>query len=231
MTEKVLPYDRSIVPQETGYFCGPASTQVILNSRGVIESEQALAEQMGTTWNGTNHVGLIAPVLNKYIGGDYKPVFLERDPISATQKDRLWTDIVRSIDAGFGVSANIDAPPNNYPRGVKGSVSPAYGGGEVLHYIAIMGYDDVERAVWIADSGFRPFGYWCSFDQLATLLPPKGYAAATVAPAPKLSLADIELTKKFPSRSRYCASDEPVDTLAGFILNIDARVHEWSVER
>jgi hypothetical protein len=29
--EKVLAYDRSIVAQETGYWCGPAATQVVLN--------------------------------------------------------------------------------------------------------------------------------------------------------------------------------------------------------
>jgi hypothetical protein len=48
-----------------------------------------------------------------------------------------------------------------------------------------MGYDDdaSNRAVWIADSGFRPFGYWISFDQFATLIPPKGYAYSTAAAA------------------------------------------------
>ena len=37
--EKVLPYDHSIVPQETGYWCGPAATQVVLNSRGIYIAE------------------------------------------------------------------------------------------------------------------------------------------------------------------------------------------------
>jgi hypothetical protein len=47
-----------------------------------------------------------------------------------------------------------------------------------------MGYDDTPgaRAVWIADSGFWPFGYWCGFDQVATLIPPKGYTYADAAP-------------------------------------------------
>ena len=53
---------------------------------------------------------------------------------------------------------NWVAPPWNYPRGVKGSISPAYRGGTVYHYVAAMGYDDTPgaRAVWIADSGFWP---------------------------------------------------------------------------
>lgn len=43
--------------------------------------------------------------------------------------------------------------------------------------------------------------------------------------------ASEELTKRFPSRSKYRAGDGLVDTLAGFILNIDARIHEDFVER
>lgn len=35
-----------------------------------------------------------------------------------------------------------------------------------------------------------------------------------------------ELTQRYPSRSAYRENDEPVDTLAGYILNVDARVHE-----
>lgn len=46
-----------------------------------------------------------------------------------------------------------------------------------------------------------------------------------------VSVADDELSKKFPSRSKYRESDEPIDTLAGFVLNIDARIHEEFVER
>ena len=48
MTEHVLPYDRSIVPQETGWDCGPASTQVVLNSLGVIVSERDLIAEIGS---------------------------------------------------------------------------------------------------------------------------------------------------------------------------------------
>lgn len=40
-----------------------------------------------------------------------------------------------------------------------------------------------------------------------------------------------ELTKRFPSRSRYRAGDNPIDTLAGMLLNVDARAHESMVER
>lgn len=39
-----------------------------------------------------------------------------------------------------------------------------------------------------------------------------------------------ELTKSFPSRSRYAEHARPVDTLAGMLLNADARAHELAVE-
>lgn len=179
MTEKLLPYDRAIVAQETGYWCGPAATQIVLNSRGIVLSEAELARQIGTTVNGTDYVGLIERVLDNITpDARYTSVYIENDPPSQAQKDVLWRNIVRSINAGYGVVMNWVAPPSNYPRGVKGSTSPAYGGGTVFHYVACMGYDDDARALWIADSGFRPFGYWISFDQAASLIPPKGYCYA-----------------------------------------------------
>ncbi|MGW4718889.1 glycoside hydrolase domain-containing protein [Nocardia sp. NPDC004260] len=46
-----------------------------------------------------------------------------------------------------------------------------------------------------------------------------------------MALADEELGKRFSSRSKYRANDDSVDTLAGFVLNIDARIHEDHVER
>jgi hypothetical protein len=189
MTEKLLPYDRNIVPQETGYWCGPASAQVVLNSRGINVAESTLASEIGTTWNGTDYVGLIERVLDRRVPqANYTAVSMPNDPPTSAQTERLWRDIVRSINAGWGVIVNIVAPPSNYPRGVNGSTSPQYGGGTVYHYMTAMGYNDATpggRAVWIADSGFRPFGYWISLSQLASLIPPKGYAFADVdAPAP-----------------------------------------------
>jgi len=47
------------------------------------------------------------------------------------------------------------------------------------YYISVIGYDPDTREAYIADpadfSGHKE--YWLSFDQLATLIPPKGYTA------------------------------------------------------
>lgn len=187
MAEKVLRYDRSIVRQDTYYNCGPASVQVILNARGLNVSEAVLGREAGTHTGGTDYIGLLERVLDKRVpAAQYTSVYLPQDPPTRAQKDKLWADLVRSINGGWGVVCNIVAPPSNYPRAVAPSTQNlAYGGGTVYHYVAVMGYnDDGARRVWVADSGFAPYGCWISFDQLATLIPPKGYCYAAAVPAP-----------------------------------------------
>lgn len=175
------------MPQEQYWDCGPASAQVVLNGRGVIKSENELINLIGTTENGTDYVGLVQNALNPLLpGANYTSVYFDGKALpTPDQSSSLWANIVKSIDAGYGLVLNWDAPPNNHPIGIKGSSSPNYGSGEIMHYVAAMGYDDAEHAVWIADPGFSPFGYWISFDQCASLVPPKGYTYANVStPAP-----------------------------------------------
>lgn len=188
VTEKVLNYLRDQVTQDTYYNCGPASSQTVIRAAtGNLVGERDLGAQLGTTTNGTDWIGLFPAVLNRHLpGAGYRHVEMPHDPASPEQVERLWRDLTSSIDAGYGVVANIVAPPSNYPRAVYPSTtSPAYRGGTVYHYIALMGYagDGAGRRVWVADSGFTPYGYWVSLAQLATLIPPKGYAYSTAQPA------------------------------------------------
>lgn len=253
MTERVLNYDRAIAPQETGYWCGPASTQMILNSRSIFRNEADLAVELGTDRDGTDYVGLIETVLNRYLpDANYVSVYLERDPATILQRDTLWYHIVLSINAGYGVACNIVAPPGNKPIGVKGSSSPQYSGGTTYHYIAAMGYsDDGGRYVWIADSGFRPFGYWITLDQLATLIPPKGYAYADAQPVhddsveavmttnqqrltevhdKMLAYPDVpEIAGKWQSRARCRRSNGGVDDTTGMGLYTNAHAYDLLV--
>lgn len=192
--EKVLNYPRSTVgeydgvAQQKSWDCGPASAQIILAAAGVHRTEEWLIQQIGTTVNGTNSAEYITPVLNRLLAGSgYKSVWISREPVTKAQVEQLWKDVVRSIDGGRGVVLNFEAPPNNYPRGTRGSVSPSYSGGNTIyHYTAGMGYavdSDGSRHIWVADPGFRPFGYWCSLEQVATLIVPHAYAfAATATP-------------------------------------------------
>jgi len=181
--EKVLEYDNSIVGQDTGFLCGPASAQVCLSIRGIFVDEATLAAEMGTDEGGTDYVALIERSLDPRLPeAHYTSVDAPHDPPTPQEKDRLWDGILRSINAGYGIVMNWCAPPSNYPVGIKGSASPNYGGGTIYHYVTCAGYDDnpAQRAVWIADSGFQPPGYWISFDQCATLIPPKALCYANL---------------------------------------------------
>src|SRR3954453_17688649 len=87
--EMVLPYDHSIVPQETGYWCGPAATQVVLNSRGIYVAERDLARSIGTHTGGTDYVGLIERDLDTRVPqAGYVSVYMPNDPPTSAQRQR-----------------------------------------------------------------------------------------------------------------------------------------------
>jgi hypothetical protein len=169
---KVLPIDYQV--QETGYWCGPAATHMVISARGGAPSQRDLARRLGTTTNGTDWIGQVTNVLNDHFGaGTYVTREMPNDPPTREQRDRLWNDVVSSIDSGWGIVANIVAPPHNHP--------PGYPNRTVWHYVAVTGYNGRTRQVHIADSanfsGMKQ--YWIPFDQLATLIPPKGYSVST----------------------------------------------------
>ena len=87
--EKVLAYDHSIVPQETGYWCGPASTQVVLNAQGIFVSEQQLANEMGSDEDGTDDMTIIANTLRGYVPqADYRDIHISDRPANPAAAGR-----------------------------------------------------------------------------------------------------------------------------------------------
>jgi hypothetical protein len=168
---KTLEVDYQV--QETGYWCGPAATRIALSARMAPPSQADLAAQLGTTENGTDDIRQVTDVLNANLGSsDYESKYMPDDPPSQEQKDMLWQDIVGDIDGGLPLVTNIVAPPGNQPPGYPPDQT-------IYHYFTVIGYDDANKSVLIADpasfSGNQI--YWLSFDQLASLIPPKGYAA------------------------------------------------------
>ncbi|MGB3440647.1 MAG: C39 family peptidase [Actinophytocola sp.] len=167
--EHVLQVDYQV--QETGYWCGPAATRIALSARGVYRSQGDLAAELGTHTGGTDHIGQVTNVLGGYVGW-YETKEMPNDPPTQAQRDLLWRDIVLDIDNGYAIVANIVAPPGNQP--------PGYPPGQTIyHYFTVIGYNDANMTVLIADpasfSGNQI--YWLTFNQLATLIPPKGYSA------------------------------------------------------
>lgn len=167
--EHVLDVDYQV--QETGYWCGPAATRIALSARGIYRSQADLAAELGTHTGGTDWIGQVTRVLGGYAGW-YETKEMPNDPPTQAQKDLLWNDIVVDIDNGYPIVANIVAPPGNQPPGYPSDQT-------IYHYFTVIGYNDVDRTVLIADpasfSGNQI--YWLTFDQLASLIPPKGYSA------------------------------------------------------
>ncbi|TDW14464.1 C39 family peptidase [Kribbella kalugense] len=158
--------------QQTGYWCGPAATRIALSARISPPSQQQLANELPTTTNGTDWIGQVTTVLNNHLGtGWYETKEMPNDPPTQAQRDLLWRDVVLDINNNYPIVANIVAPANNHP--------PGYPNYTIYHYFTVIGYDDSDQTVLIADpAGFAPTAtYWLTFNQLATLIPPKGYSA------------------------------------------------------
>lgn len=128
--------------------------------------------QLPTTTNGTDWIGQVTRTLNARLGGPfYARTEMPNDPPTQAQRDTLWRDVIASIDANYPIVADIVAPPGNQPAGYPSNQT-------IYHYFAVVGYNAETRQVYIADSAsFSQKHYWLSFEQLATLIPPKGYSA------------------------------------------------------
>lgn len=168
-SEHVLDIDYQV--QETGYWCGPAAARIALSARGIQISQADLAAQIGTDEGGTDHISQITDTLSSHVGW-YETKEMPNDPPTQEQKDLLWNDIVHDIDNGYAVVTNIVAPPGNQPPGYPPDQT-------IYHYFTVIGYDDAAGTVLIADPASFDGNqiYWLSFDQLSTLIPPKGYSA------------------------------------------------------
>lgn len=205
MAEKVLAFDHGIIPQEKGWDCGPAATQVALAAVGITVTETQLISEIGTTTNGTDDVSWIENrCLDRRLpDANYTTVYLRSDPPTPGQVETYWRHLTQSVDTGHAVINNWVSPPSNPPRGVNGSQSPVgYGSIDIYHYVAAVGYKDNfdgrgGRAVAIADSGFRPFFYWVTLEQCVGLITPKGYCYAnTGSPASPVPQPAPSLTSK-----------------------------------
>lgn len=187
MTEDIkIDYPRGAVGQITPWSCGAAAAETVLAGCGITVHEQRLIQEIGTHTGGTDDVSLITKVLNRYLPkANYRNAYYQNDPPTKAQRDEMWRQLVHSITNGYGVVMNWWSPVNNRPAGTKGSVPPNYGNTFVRHYVAAMGISEKDRAVWVADSGFQPSGYWCPFEgrgSVSSLIPPKGIGWADCVP-------------------------------------------------
>lgn len=216
--EKILDYPRGQVGDYDGiaqtkfWDCGPASVQAILAAAGITKSEdwiigQANAylsaqDQIGV--NGTNHAGLLCPLLNRLLpGSGYTEVWVpQANPLAV---ETFWANLKRSIDASRGVLLNFEIPPWQGVRASRGSQAPPYPtGSSTYHYTAGMGYAvdaDGSRHVWVADpASFGGItGFWARLEDVVLWIVPHAYAYAATAAAPAPAPAPVPAPKPVPA--------------------------------
>ncbi|NES16626.1 MULTISPECIES: C39 family peptidase [Micromonospora] len=159
--------------QPNFYYCGPAATRNALSVQGKNIDVDAMAREMGTTENGTNSINDITPVLNKETGKTdaYHSVEIKDSKADDKQTDRLRADIVRTIDNGRAVVANIAGTTTD----TDGNTHSFEGG----HYISVVGYRDNGNIVTIADSANpNTASYRITVDNLADWIATRGYSAS-----------------------------------------------------
>ncbi|UWP79578.1 C39 family peptidase [Dactylosporangium fulvum] len=168
--EKVVDYDFQFQPNY--YYCGPASTRIVLTSNGVTMSQDEIARKLGTTVNGTDSANDTTRALNSVLGKDvYQTRMIPGQKATAAEAEQLQQDVVRALGSGRAVVANIVG-------GARDAVGVwhEFPGG---HYITIVGYRDNGRTVQIADpSGmFGPRTYWMPTGTMANWVAARGYSA------------------------------------------------------
>ncbi|WP_174537930.1 C39 family peptidase [Micromonospora chalcea] len=158
--------------QPNFYFCGPAAARNALSVQGKNIDVHAMAEEMGTTEAGTNSINDITPVLNKETGKDvYKSTEIPMDKARDHDKvDKLRTDVVKTVDDGRAVVANIAGTATD----TDGTTHSFEGG----HYISVVGYRDDGKTVTIADSANpTQASYRMDVDELARWIASRGYSS------------------------------------------------------
>ncbi|WP_036371812.1 C39 family peptidase [Micromonospora sp. ATCC 39149] len=159
--------------QPNFYYCGPAAARNALSVQGKDIDVDTMAKQMGTTEAGTNSINDITPVLNKETGkaDAYRSVEIRTGKADDKQTKTLRADIVRTIDDGRAVVANIAGTATD-----TDGVSHSFAGG---HYISVVGYRDNGDVVKIADSANPDqASYWITVDHLADWIATRGYATS-----------------------------------------------------
>ncbi|SCG78847.1 C39 family peptidase [Micromonospora humi] len=159
--------------QPNFYYCGPAAARNALSVQGKNIDVDTMAKEMGTTEDGTNSINDITPVLNKETGAKdaYRSVEIRSPKADDKQTDTLRADIVKTVDNGRAVVANIAGTTTD----TDGTTHSFEGG----HYISVIGYRDDGHTVTIADSANpNTASYRITVDNLADWIATRGYSTS-----------------------------------------------------
>ncbi|SCL41201.1 Peptidase_C39 like family protein [Micromonospora pallida] len=157
--------------QPNFYYCGPAAARNALTTMDKNVSQDDMAHEMGTTENGTDSAHQITKALNVKAGKDtFRTVEISSAKADDAQTDTLRKDVVKAVDNGHGIVANIAGTATDTEGGVH-----SFEGG---HYISVVGYRDGGETVKISDSANPDqSSYWITTDALADWTATRGYSA------------------------------------------------------
>jgi hypothetical protein len=167
---KIASYDGALQPN--AYYCAPAATRIALSAHGHLLSFDALAGALGTTTAGTASIFEVTRVLNGVYGEErYESVELSHKGASGRQIKKLRSDVVKAINEGDPVVANIIGTITD----TAGEVH-SYNGG---HYVTITGYADGGRTVTVTDPADRVGSneYQVPLGMMADWISSRGYSA------------------------------------------------------
>ncbi|MEV5822352.1 C39 family peptidase [Micromonospora haikouensis] len=157
--------------QPNFFYCGPAAARNALSVQGKNIDVDTMAKEMGTTEAGTDSINDITPVLNKETGRKaYHSTEMPADKVDGKRVEKLRADIVRAVDDGRAVVANIAGTATD-----TDGVTHSFEGG---HYISVVGYSEGGKTVTIADSANPDqASYRIDVDALAHWIASRGYAS------------------------------------------------------
>jgi hypothetical protein len=173
--EAAMPRDKEVSvdyqSQTTFYFCGPAATRIAASAQGHDLSQDDAAAKLGTTVNGTPSAVDTTRVLNDILGSDTYHTTSIPGPPTQAQTDKVKADVMRSLNNGRAVVANIAGTTTD----VTGAAHKFDGG----HYVAVVGYHDQGDTVEISDPADvnGADSYWISTGNLAQWMATHGYSS------------------------------------------------------
>ncbi|MEE6263787.1 C39 family peptidase [Plantactinospora sonchi] len=157
--------------QPNFYYCGPAATRIALTAQGPAPSQDEIANQLGTTVNGTDSAEDTTRVLNSVGDTDfYRTRSIPEQVATPAETDRLRSDVTRAVATDHPVVVNVIGTATDTT-----GAPHSYDGG---HYLTVVGYRDDGRTVKIADPADvnGASSYWMSTTNLANWAATRGYS-------------------------------------------------------
>jgi hypothetical protein len=165
----VASYDGALQPNY--YYCAPAATRIALTAHGQTPSFDDLANDLGTTTDGTKSINEVTRVLNKDLGDAhrYQAIEFSGTTADAKQVEELRVDTQTAINRGDVVVANIAGTVTD-----TAGEAHSYNGG---HYLTITGYTDNGKLVTVTDPADTHGSneYQMPVDQMANWIATHGY--------------------------------------------------------